>query len=205
LGPQGLAAHQKKARRLKASLVFIDETGFLLAPLVRRTWAPIGQTPILSHRTRHHRRVSAIGALSISPERRRLGLYLQFHTDCSICQEQVLAFLRYLRRHLRHPIILIWDRLNAHRGQLVQQYMEKASGLYMEYLPPYAPELNPNEYCWSHLKNNPLANYCPENVDQLHGKVLEVSKPLHSHQSLLSGFVRASKLPVKLKNYVRHY
>jgi hypothetical protein len=46
--------------------VFIDETGFLLSPLVRRTWAPCGQTPVVRPRTRHQRRVSAIGGLASS-------------------------------------------------------------------------------------------------------------------------------------------
>lgn len=89
---------KRLAARRRAHLVFIDKTGFLLSPVVRRTWAPRGQTPTLRQRTRHHRRVSAIGGLSISPRRRRLGWYLVFHLDRSIRQEQVIDFLRHLLR-----------------------------------------------------------------------------------------------------------
>jgi len=75
---------KRRAARTGAHIVFIDETGFLLHPLFRRTWAPRGQTPVLRHRMRHRRRVWAIGGLSISPQRRRLGWYLRFHVDASI-------------------------------------------------------------------------------------------------------------------------
>jgi hypothetical protein len=54
-------------------LVFWDESGFLMVPLVQRTWAPRGRTPQLRHRQRHHTRVSAIGLLTVSPQRKRLG------------------------------------------------------------------------------------------------------------------------------------
>jgi transposase len=66
LGEGGLAPHQKKARGLKASLVFIDESGLLLAPVVRRSWAPCGQTPILYQRGRAREKVSIIAALTLS-------------------------------------------------------------------------------------------------------------------------------------------
>jgi len=65
-------------------------------PLVRRTWAPRGQTPVLEHRARHHRKISAIGGISLSPHRRRLGWYLNFHSDDSIRQQEIIAFLRHL-------------------------------------------------------------------------------------------------------------
>src|SRR5215471_4449657 len=78
-----LGKAQKKARQRNAWLVFIDESGLFLIPFVRRTWAPRGRTPILKHRMRHHCRLSLIGAISISPQRRHLGWYLNFHRDRS--------------------------------------------------------------------------------------------------------------------------
>lgn len=70
---QALAAGKKNATRLGAHLVFVDESGFMMIPSVRRTWAPIGQTPIVRHYYRRER-ISVIGGLSLSPARRRLGL-----------------------------------------------------------------------------------------------------------------------------------
>src|SRR5207249_8121652 len=91
----------KKARRLKAYLVFLDESGFLLLPTVRRTWAPRGETPLLRHRYRRDK-VSAISAVTVSPRRHRCGLYA--HSPCdNITQGEVALFLQLLLRHLAGP------------------------------------------------------------------------------------------------------
>lgn len=189
---------KRLVRRRRAHLVFIDETGFLLAPLVRRTWAPVGQTPVLRQRTRHHRKVSGIGAITISPQRRRLGYYLHLHRDGSIGQEQVIAFLRDLLRHLRGDVVVVWDNLSAHRGRKVREYQARTPRLHLEYLPPYAPDLNPLEYSWSHTKMNGLANYCPANVDELHEAVTGATECIPDEQELLRGFLRATRLPIRL-------
>lgn len=179
--------------------MFIDETGIFLTPFVHRTWAPRGQTPILKTRTRHHRRLSVIGAVTISPRRRRLGWYLNFHIDRSIRQEQVIEFLRDLLRHIRGEVILIWDRLNAHRGKRVRSFVAGHPRLHVEFLPAYAPELNPNEYAWSYFKCRSLANYCPDDVDELADTVKRTAAKLRTQQTLLRGFVRAAGLPIALR------
>jgi transposase len=188
---------KRRARRRRAHLVFIDETGFLLAPLVCRTWGLRGRTPQMRQRTRHHRRVSAIGALAISPQRRRLGWYLHFHLDRSISQDQVLDFLRDLLRHLAGPLIVVWDRLASHRSRLLRRWLRRCRRLHLEYLPPYAPELNPNEYGWAHLKTNSVANYCPPDVQRLHARVACGSRDVASRQPLLRSFVRHTHLPIR--------
>lgn len=166
--------------------------------MVCRTWAPRGRTPVLRQRTRHHRRVSAIGGLSISPGRRRLGWYLQFHRDQSIRQEQVIAFLRHLLRHLRGTVLVVWDHLGAHRGRILRHWLRRCRRLHLEFLPGYAPELNPNEYGWGYLKTHRLANYCPVDVDRLHARVLVEARDTASHQALLRSFVHATGLPIRL-------
>lgn len=193
-----MAAHQKKVAACRGTIVFIDESGVFLAPLVQRTWAPRGQTPILKTRTRFHRHLSLIGGISISPRRRRLGWFLKFH-DQSIRQEQVITFLRDLLRHLRGEVFVIWDRLNPHRGKKVQAFRAHHPRLHIEFLPPYAPELNPNEYAWSYLKCRQLANYCPQDVAELRSTVKSKTASFRKHQHLLRGFIRATKLPLRLK------
>lgn len=171
----------------------------MLVPLVRRTWAPRGQTPILRHRTRHHRKMSAIGGLSMSPRRKHLGWYLHFYRDGSIRQEQVIAFLRHLLAHLRGPVIVVWDRLQAHRGARVRAYARRRGRLAFEQLPAYAPQLNPNEYGWSTLKYGKLANSCPHDLDELEDRVTEAARQVQSQQALLGSFLRATKLPIRLR------
>jgi transposase len=140
-----------------------------------------------------------MGAITISPRRRRLGWYLNFHPGRSIRQEQVIAFLRDLLRHVRGELFVIWDRLNAHRGQEVRSFIGKHSRLHVEFLPTYAPELNPNEYGWGYLKCRMLANYCPDNLDDLTEAVQQNAAQIRTQQQLLSGFVRATGLPIRLK------
>ena len=167
-------------------------------PVVRRTWGLCGQMPVLRHRTRHHRKISAIGGISISPHRRRLGWYLHFHRDESIHQEQVIAFLRHLLAHLRGQVIVVWDRLGAHRGAQVRTYAAGQPRLRLETLPAYAPELNPNEYGWSHLKYGTLANFCPHDLDELERSVFVAAVGVQSQQALLRSFVHATELPIRL-------
>lgn len=101
----------------------IDESGLLMAPLVRRSWHPHGVTPVLEQRTRAHQKVSAIAALYIPPTRDRVQLYFRLHPHSNINAFAVRAFLRALDRQLAAPWIVIWDRLQAHRARIVQAFL----------------------------------------------------------------------------------
>lgn len=166
---------------------------------MRCTWSPVGQTPLVVHRTRHHRRVSAIAAVTISPRRRHLGWYLALHRDGAIRQEQVLTFLVDLHRHLRSPVIVIWDNLNSHKSRRVREFADGSNWLVaLERLPPYAPELNAVEYGWSYTKFVELANATPADVDELYKAVVVANEPIRGNQRHLAGFVRATGLPIDL-------
>lgn len=146
-----MAPGKKYAARLKASLVFVDESGFMMAPLVRRTWAPRGATPIMLQRGRSHEKVSAIAALVVSHGRDHVRLFFRLHPDENIRTPLIVSFLRQLSRQLRKkPFLVVWDRLNAHRAKATTGFL-KTNSAGFELLPPYAPELNPVEYVWSYL------------------------------------------------------
>ena len=89
-----------------------------MGPLRRRTWAPRGRTPRLTQRGRMRRKVSVIGALVISPRRRRVRAYFGVRPEGSYDGDAILAFLKQLRRTLRVPVTLVWDRLKAHWATL---------------------------------------------------------------------------------------
>ena len=185
--------------------MFADEVGFFMNPLVQRSWSAVGETPTISPRTRAHQNVAAAGAITISPRRSRLNLLMQLYPQQSIEQDHVLAFLRALRRHLRGPVVLLWDRLTAHRGGRVQEYLAGWKNLHQEYFPAYAPELNPIEYFWSWLKrSDPLANGCPQTCDEIMSAVCQGMESAPANQSLLRGCIRATKLPLKLNLPARH-
>jgi len=193
LGAGSLAAGKKNARRLNASLVFVDESGLLLTPLVRRSWAPRGRTPVLYQRGRSREKVSCIAALSVSPRRRRVGLYFSLRPNANVTIPWLIDFLRHLANHLRRPILLIWDRLPGHRARRVQQFLPRR-GITGVLLPPYAPELNPVETLWAWLKQNPLANLAPPDALTLARIAERQARRVQREPDLLRGFLRSTPL-----------
>jgi DDE superfamily endonuclease len=154
-------------------LVFLDETGLMLQPLRRRTWAPRGHTPVLKTWDRHDR-WSVLGVLSLAPWALRLGCYFRFY-DHNITAEEVRDFLRRLHRQLRRPLIVVLDRWGVHRKAVRLLTERSADWLRVEWLPGYAPDLNPVEHLWNHTKWGDLANLVPDDADHLYRE---------AHQSL---------------------
>src|SRR5579863_7592160 len=154
----------KKTERLKAHLAFLDESGFLPIPNVRRSWAPLGQTPIVRHRYKRDR-ISAICALTVSSNRKRLGLYINFHT-INITGVEVIGFLRHLLRHLKGDVVLLWDGGFIHRRVIVKDFIEQHRRLHVFRFPAYAPEINPAEFVWSKAKCA-LSNSAPDDLREL--------------------------------------
>ncbi|MFC2000108.1 IS630 family transposase [Chloroflexota bacterium] len=189
----GMASDQKKAARVGAHIVFLDESGFLLIPPVHKTWAPQGQTPLLRHRYRHDR-VSVISGVSVSPRRHRFSLYFQWHHK-NIRQTEVCDFLRHILSHLRRQVIVIWDNATIHKGQHVRQMCHRYPRLHLEALPPYAPELNPDEGVWRHAKHN-LANGRPDDLNELTAHVIDSLQQLACSQKNLRGCVLQTPLPL---------
>lgn len=145
----------------------IDETGFLMSPLVRRTLAPRGHTPILKTKAAHRERVSATAALTLSSRRHRLRLYWKTYPREFVNATRAAGFLRSLLRHLRGAVIVVWDGGPMHQGEPIRQVLHDFPRLTLERLPPYAPELNPVEYLWTHLKYGQFPNFAPHNVFEL--------------------------------------
>ncbi len=144
------------------------------------------------------REVSSIAAL-VAPLGRpgdhsdpdtRARLYAR-HFRGSIHGEQVIAALRYFRRRLGRPLVVVWDRLNAHRARPVRAFVAAHPDDYaLEWLPPYAPDLNPEELCNGAVKRD-LLNAAPASVDELH------------HLARRS-FIRLGRQPVLLHRFFRH-
>jgi hypothetical protein len=194
-----VAAHQKKAHRLKAHLAFLDETGMLMAPLVRRSWAPRGQTPILRQRTNSHKKVSVIGALTVAPQRDRVRFYFRLHPDQNIDTERVAAFLDQLSRQLQGRIVLLWDHFSPHLSARMKAYLARHPRLHPEFFPPYAPELNPAEGPWGYLKLNPLANLPLMCVGDLASTTRRHARSVQRQDRILRAFLKHSPLPLRLR------
>lgn len=174
-------------------MVFADECGFLLIPNVRRTWAPRGQTPMIRHRYQRDK-VSAISAVTLSPERRRVGLYLHLHPGENITAVEVAVFLRALLRHLRGYVIVLLDRGSIHKGPEVQAVEARHPRLHLEWFPGYAPELNPDELVWAYFKAA-LANGHPHDLDDLIATLCRITKKVTTRPDLIRSFIAGSDLP----------
>lgn len=121
----------------------------------------------------HRKKVSVIGAVSVSPAARRLGLYFSTLPDGYFTAASVAAFLRDLLRHLRGKVVVVWDGGGNHKGPAIRELLKRNKRLTLERLPAYAPDLNPVEAVWSWLKYGQLANYVPADIPGLDDEVIE--------------------------------
>lgn len=168
MGQKGPSRHQKKAGKLNAVLVFADEAGLMLSPLVKRSWAPRGEAPVLKTKTRSHRKISAIGGLTTTAVGRKQGLVFRLHPMKNVGAAECVAFLEQLQLNFpgRH-VFVIWDGLRAHWSKKVERWLSRHPKIHTFKLPPYAPELNPIEYVWGNVKYHQLANFAPESEADL--------------------------------------
>jgi transposase len=184
-----VAGDPKRAEAQAQTILFIDESGFYPLPSVARTYAPVGQTPIIREwHTRDH--LSAISA--ITP-----GGKLYFHSqDHPINSDDVVGFLDHLLRVVPGRMVLIWDGAPIHRSQVIQQFLARgaAQRLHLERLPAYAPELNPGEGLWQQLKGVELRNVCCFNIPHLTREVRDAVKRIRRKPRLITSFFRGAKL-----------
>jgi len=162
---------------------------------VRRTYAPRGETPILRAWDRRDR-MSAVSAITVSPKRRRLGLYFTLLPDDeNVHAEDVVQFLRLLRKHVGPKMTVVWDRSNTHdRSRAVRKFLRWNPGVRTERLPGYAPDLNPDEGVWDYTKYAKMPNLAPRDIGHLRRKLTYELKRLSHRPDLLASFIRHSKL-----------
>lgn len=150
-----------------------------------RTYAPRGETPVLRAPLVYDH-LSVISG--ITPEGK---LYMNVQ-DRAIRGPDVVRFLGHLMRHIEGKMIVIWDGLPAHRGGRVKQLLrEGASGrIHLEQLPGYAPELNPEEGIWKHLKLVELKNLCCRNLEHLRSELRRAKERLRHKREIIQACFR---------------
>ena len=158
-------------------------------PSVVRTYAPVGQTPILREwRTRDH--LAAISA--ISPEG-TLSCHCQDH---AIHSADVVAFLEHLLREVPGRIRIIWDGSPIHRSRVIKKFLAHgaAQRLHLERLPAYAPELNPDEGMWQRLKGVELRNLCCVNLRHLRTELQNAVKRVRRKPRIIHACCAGTRL-----------
>lgn len=171
-------------------LALTDESGFMLQPVARTTWAPKGKTPELVAGARHDR-VSVISAITVSPVARRVSFAFEL-TRSNFNADSIEQFVRGVQRTVRRPVTFVWDRLSAHRS--VAKRLAGDRRFEFVLLPPYAPTLNPDEWVWRYAKHHLLAGACPWNGDDLERQVRDAMERVGSRTEVLRSFFRGAKV-----------
>ena len=171
--------------------MWVDESGFYLLPAVQRTYAPRGQTPVLHH-TLTNDHLSAISG--ITPDGR---LYLQVQEQ-AFRSEGVVRFLEHLLRHVSGKLLIIWDGSPIHRSKEVKAFLTAgaAKHIHLEALPPYAPDLNPDEGVWNLLKHVEMRNLCCLNLDHLNAELDLAIMRLRSKPHLIRSCFGGARLRI---------
>ena len=132
--------------------------------------------------------LSAVAGLTL------LNFYFRLYPG-AVKSQQVVDFLKALRRHIRGPLLVVWDGLPAHRSRLVRDYLASLDGwIQVEYLPPYAPELNPVEYIWAYWKQHELPNVCPKDFWSLGQEARRTLRRMRRRPRLISAFWKQASL-----------
>ena len=106
-------------------------------------------------------------------------------------------FLKALKRQIGRKLLIIWNGLQVHKSRLVRQYVEVCNGeIQPEFLPAYAPELNPVEYLFGHLKPHELGNFCPRNIGELSDYARRRLRSMQCRPTLVTAFWKQAELPL---------
>jgi transposase len=190
---------QRQARRRGAALLLLDESGLLMAPLLRCSWALRGHPPESKYKAGHREKVSVAAVLWLSPLRDQLHLGYQTLVNGYFTNVEVAEFLGGIVSGMLSPVILLWDSGTMHKGDPIRALVEESPGrLDIEPLPAHAPKLMPVEFLWRWLKYGRLCNFAPRDAHHLNEAVIRELDAIWDNQVLLSSFVHQSELPLPL-------
>jgi len=183
-----------------AWIVFEDEAGQNLRPPRARTWAPRGQTPVVRVTGKGSGRVSMAAAVCYRPgQRPRLFYRLIAHRGRrgerrSFAEDDYATLITAAHHQLHAPLIVCWDNLNTHHSAAMREFLDAhADWLTVVALPAYAPELNPTEGVWAHVKRQ-LSNHTAWTVDQLATRAKTLLKQIQYRPDLIDGFLGQTNL-----------
>ena len=169
-------------------MVFLDESGFRVLPLVCRTWAPVGEQPVARYAPAK-KHLSVISAITAT------GRVFFGMEERALVSEDVIRFVRRVQRCVGKPLLLVWDGAGIHTSKVVRRALTEglSPGVWLVRLPPYAPDLNPDEAVWSYLKRK-LANVCCLNLEDLKARLRRQIALLRPKRGLVVSFFGSAGL-----------
>ena len=175
----------RQARAEGAAVYFWDESGFRADTVHGKTWGVRGQTPVV-HRPGQRQSISAASAVNAN------GAFWFCTYEGALKADLFVLLLRKLMRGRRKPVHLILDSLPAHKTAAVRDYIASTNGrLMLHFLPGYAPDLNPDELVWSHVKRTGAARRPLRAGESLREKIEEQLAQLKRTPDLVRSFFLA--------------
>lgn len=171
------------AKRWQAIIYFLDEAGVSLVPVMGRTWAPKGRTPIV--KVTGNKGGFCVTSV-ISPAGRMLFRIEKERINAAVH----IQFLRHiLRHHPRRKVIVVEDQAPAHAAGKIEEFVkENRKRFALYYLPTYSPHLNPDEDVWNHLKNRKLKAHQVRTKKEFKPFVLGKMRSIQRDGSLIRSF-----------------
>lgn len=172
----------RQARLEKADIFFWDESGFRADAVHGKTWGVRGQTPVVE-RPGQRQSISAASAVSAKG-----GFWFCTYAG-ALNAELFVVLLRKMMHHRKRPVHLVLDSLPAHKKACVREYVESTKGkLTLHFLPGYAPDLNPDELVWSHVKRTGVARRPLQKGEKLEQKITEQLTEIQNRPELVRSF-----------------
>jgi len=175
---------KEEAQKEGADIYFGDEAGVSSSYSLGKTVGKKGKTPIVQKTTKRFR-LNMLSAITAQGKCRFMVTKDSVNTDVFI------EFLSRLMVGAKNPIFLILDNHPIHKTLKVQQFVEKQDGkLKLFFLPPYSPELNPDELVWNDVKNHGLSRHLVDSLDDLKNKVLARLHSLQKQTEKVASFFK---------------
>jgi len=176
------AALARKAKAQGAQVFFWDESGFRADTVHGKTWGVRGQTPVV-HRPGQCQSVSAASAVNA------LGAFWFSTYEGALNAESFVGLLQRMMRYRKKPVHMVLDSLPAHKKACVRDYVAATQGrLTLHFLPGYAPDLNPDELVWSHVKRTGVARCSLRKGEKLRDKIDAQLTKIQKMLSLVRSF-----------------
>ena len=176
---------RSRAKRLGATIFFLDEAGFTSEPNLGRTYGLKGETPIVTT-TGQRQKVNAISAVSANG-----GFWSKVYTGM-FNAGRFVEFLKDFRKGGRGRVFLVVDGHPSHHAKIVKTYVQETRGmLELHFIPPCAPDLNPDEFVWQHAKTNGVSKKPLKQNESLKERVKSDLAAIKSNPKLVRSFFHA--------------
>ena len=179
---------KQRAKRLGASIFFLDEAGFQSDPVLGRTYGLKGQTPVVKT-SGQRQSLNVISAVNAR------GQFWAVTYTGKLDAAAFVVFLENFMQGRKGKVFLVVDGHPAHKANLVKAYVQNLQGrLELHFLPPYAPDLNPDEFVWSHMKTNGVSKKPLKKNESLKDRIEEDLLKIHSNPALVRSFFCAESV-----------